>query len=188
MDYLLLSNLPTYYPNISAPLFNETSCFYFYLPEQFLSLLEPILLCKEPLVITGDFNIHVDIPSESIQFSELLLSLSLIQHVNQPTHEKGHILDLIITRSADNIILSDPAPVHLFSDHFSISCNLSLSKPSLSSHVVTYRPKSINLPTLHADLASSDLCVNPPDHLEVLIASYASTLSSIYDQHAPNAN
>ena len=45
------------------------------------SLLEPILLCKEPLVITGDFNIHVDIPSESIQFSELLRSLSLIQHV-----------------------------------------------------------------------------------------------------------
>ena len=48
-----------------------------------------------------------------------------------------------------------------------------------------YRPKSTNLPTFHADLASSDLCVNPPDLLEVLIASYATTLSSIYDQHAP---
>ena len=100
--------------------------------DQFSSLLEPILLCKEPLIITGDFNIHVDIPSESLQFSELLRSLSLIQHVNQPTHEKGHILDLIISRSAD-IILSDPSPVHLFSDQISISCSLSLSKPSLSS-------------------------------------------------------
>ena len=153
--------------------------------DQFSSLLEPILLCKEPLIITGDFNIHVDIPSESLQFSELLRSLSLIQHVNQPTHEKGHILDLIISRSADNIILSDPSPVPLFSDHFSISCSLSLSKPSLSSQEVTYRSKSINLPIFLADLASSDLCARPPDHLEELIVSYNSTLSSIYDQHAP---
>ena len=145
--------------------------------DQFSSLLEPILLCKEPLIITGDFNIHVDIPSESLQFSELLRSLSLIQ---QPTHEKGHILDLIISRSADNIILSDPSPVHLFSDHFSISCSLSLSKPSLSSQVVSYRSKSINLP-----IFLSDLCANPPEHLEELIVSYSSTLSSIYDQHAP---
>ena len=80
----------------------------------------------------------------SLQFSELLRSLSLIQHVNQPAHEKGHIIDLIISRSADNIILSDPSPVHLFSDHFSISCSLYLSKPSLSSQEVTYRSKSIN--------------------------------------------
>ena len=116
----------------------------------------------------------VDIPSESLQFSELLRSLSLIQDVNQPTHKKSHILDLIISRSADNIILSDPAPVHLFSKH------------SLFSQKVTCRSKSINLPIFLADLASSDLCTNPPDdHLEELVASYSSTLPSIYDQHGP---
>ena len=103
--------------------------------------------------------------------------------MNQPTHEKGHILDLIISRSADNIVLSDPAHVHLFSDHFSISCSLSLTKPSPSSQEFTYRSKFINLPIFLADLASSDLCANPPNHLEELIASYSSTLSSmIYDQ------
>ena len=114
-----------------------------------------------------------------------MCSLSLIQHENQPTHEKGHILDLIISRSADNITLSNPAPVYLFSDHFSCSYSLSLSKPSPSSQEVTYRSKSINLPIFLANLASSDLCANLPDHLEELISSYSCTISSIYDQHAP---
>ena len=91
--------------------------------------------------------------------------MSLIQHVNQPTHEKGHTLDLIMTRSSDDIILSEPAIVHLFLDHFSISCNLSLSKPPLLSQEVTFRPKPINLPLFLADLASSNFCANPPDHI-----------------------
>ena len=110
-------------------------------------------------------------------------SMSLIQHVNQPTHEKGHTLDLIMTRSSDDIILSEPAIVHLFLDHFSISCNLSLSKPPLSSKEVTYRPKVVNLPLFLADLTSSNLCVDL-DHIENLLVSYNTTLSSLYDHHA----
>ena len=86
-----------------------------------LSYLEPIIICNEPLIISGDFNIHVDIPSESLQFSELFQSMSLIQHVNVSTHEKGHTLDFVTTSSSDNII---------FSDHFSLSCSPSLDKPS----------------------------------------------------------
>ena len=51
--------------------------------EQFSSLLEPILICKEPLITTGDFNIHVDIPSESLQFTEPF-------HVSYPACESAN--------------------------------------------------------------------------------------------------
>ena len=118
--------------------------------EQLSSYLEPIIICKEPLIISGYFNTHVDIPSESLQFSELFQSKSLIQHV---TPEKGHTLDLVITSSSDNIILSEPEAGELFSDHLSLSCSPSFANPSASSKEITFRPKAVDIPLFLADLA-----------------------------------
>ena len=66
---------------------------------EFLSYLKSILLSKEQLLITGDFNIHVDIVDDpdSLKLLDLLESLGLRQHVSQPTHLHGHTLDPIIT-------------------------------------------------------------------------------------------
>jgi hypothetical protein len=57
-------------------------------------------LCNERLVITGDFNFHVDIPTDrdAIKFLDILESYCLEQHVVGPTHVDGHTLDLIISR------------------------------------------------------------------------------------------
>ena len=137
------------------------------------------------MIITGDFNIHVDVPSESKQFSDLLVCTSLVQHIHNPTHEKGHTLDLIITRSSDRIISSRPVADELFSDHFSISCTLSLPNTQLQIKEVNIRPKNFDLQPFLDDLASSDLCLNPPDDPDVLFDSYNSTLRVIYEHHAP---
>jgi len=53
------------------------------------------------IVIIGDLNIHVDKPLLSVcsRFPECL---GLQQHIEVPTHTKGHTLDLIITDSASN--------------------------------------------------------------------------------------
>ena len=65
----------------------------------FSSFLESIIMSSVPLLIAGDFNIHVDVPgnADSVCLKELLESMGLQQHVNDPTHESGHTLDLIIT-------------------------------------------------------------------------------------------
>ena len=131
------------------------------------SLLESVVICSETLIVTGDFNIHMDIQEESTQFTELLETFSLVQHVRQPTHEKGHTIDLIITRSCDQIVSSDPVSDELFSDHFSISCSLSLLKPDLEVKEVTIRPKTIDLQSFLDDIASSELCnsqIDDPKH------------------------
>ena len=67
---------------------------------EFSDYLENVVLCKEQLVVVGDFNIHVDVPndSDSSKFLDLLESFSLQQHVVGPTHIHGHTLDLVITR------------------------------------------------------------------------------------------
>ena len=63
-----------------------------------------------PLLIAGDFNIHVDVPAnaDSVCLKELLESMGLQQHVNEPTHESGHTLDLIITRQCDSLLANIP--------------------------------------------------------------------------------
>ncbi|XP_068704868.1 uncharacterized protein [Montipora foliosa] len=77
--------------------------------DEFASYMESIILTPEPLIITGDFNIHVNNvnDSDACEFLDLLASLGLKQHVIGPTHEGGHTLDLVITRQYDQSLLCD---------------------------------------------------------------------------------
>ena len=112
---------------------------------EFADYLESIILSSEPLLITGDFNIHVDIADDcdSMKLIELLVSLALRQHVDTPTHLHGHTLDLIITRNSDSFISSPPTSDYYFSAVF---CSLKSAKPPLSAKEVSYRKlKSINI-------------------------------------------
>lgn len=55
---------------------------------EFAHFLESIILSAEPLVIVGDFNIHVDDANdpEAAIFLNLLESINLKQLVTAPTH------------------------------------------------------------------------------------------------------
>ena len=54
------------------------------------------LSCK--LIIVGDFNIVND--NERKQFYTLLETFGLVQRIDMPTYENGHLLDYIITRES----------------------------------------------------------------------------------------
>ena len=62
-----------------------------------------MLLCKEILLLTGNFNIHVNDlhDTDARMFLETLEVLGLEQHFDQPTHRDGHILDLTITPKSE---------------------------------------------------------------------------------------
>lgn len=53
---------------------------------EFSDYLESVVMSSEPLVLLGDFNIHVDVPTDmdAIQFRDLLDSMGLQQHVKRP--------------------------------------------------------------------------------------------------------
>ena len=72
--------------------------------DDFASYMESIIT-PEPLIITDDFNIHVNNTNDSDagKFLDLLASLGLKQHVIGPIHEGGHTLDLVITRQYDQV-------------------------------------------------------------------------------------
>ena len=75
---------------------------------EFRSFLEEINNEPGHLIITGDFNFHIETNSNSNskKFMELINIFNLKQHVQQPTHVDNHTLDLIITRNDSNIVHS----------------------------------------------------------------------------------
>ena len=62
-----------------------TSTFF----EEFTGYLESVIMSSELLLITGDFNIHIDDPldTDRVRFLGLLESMGLQQHVDVPTHK-----------------------------------------------------------------------------------------------------
>ena len=75
---------------------------------EFSSLMEQIITDPKSLIIFGDFNLHVDSPNDAaaIKFIDLLETFGLKQHINVATHQSGHTLDLVITRSDNDLVSS----------------------------------------------------------------------------------
>ena len=75
--------------------------------------------------MTGDLNIHTDNNSDhtATEFFNLLNYLDFKQHITQPTHNRGHTLDLIITYGLSTGVSSvvDLA----VSDHYCVFFNIS---------------------------------------------------------------
>ena len=154
----------------------------------FAEYLETVILSSEPLVITGDFNVHVDDSNDldAAKLLDLLDSLGLCQHVTQSTHELGHTIDLIITRRSDSVIHGSPTTDHLFSDHLTVLTTLRATKPAITSKERVYRKiKSIDLDTFRNDLAVSELCQETHKELNELVECYNKTLTHVLAKHAP---
>ena len=153
-----------------------------------------MILAKEPIVIAGDFNVHVDVVDpETNKLLDLLNCHGHRQHVHEPTHVDGHTLDLIMTRCADHTITTPPTSDEFISDHVSVLCHLFLMVPPASMKVITYRKyKSIGVEALKSDLKETALymdCAHNgcscPDEVEKLAKEYNSALSKLIDKHAP---
>ena len=89
---------------------------------------------------------------------DLLGSMNLVQHMANATLEKGHTLDLAITRETDPVLLGSPMIDHFISDHAVVNCSLNSVKPSLFKKLITYRKiKDIDITAFKVNLISSEL-------------------------------
>ena len=139
-------------------------------------------------IICGDFNFHFDdtTSGDSCNFIDLLESGNMIQHVSTPTHRKGHILDLIITRNDETFIQDLRVLDDVYSDHSVVVCKLNCPKPPPSKVLVNYRANS----NLHSDKFSSDLLnsvqqlANTKD-LNVSFENCNTALNNVYSTHYP---
>ncbi|XP_033633164.1 uncharacterized protein LOC117294758 [Asterias rubens] len=141
---------------------------------EFSMLLESMVL-ENNLVVVGDFNFNwAQKDSSTKKLDKLLDSMGLLQCVESPTHTSGHVLDYVIGRASDDVLISSSVKVSTFiSDHCSVVCELKLGKPKCSWKVATYRKlNKIDLAEFTRDM--THLLQVVPDSLKQLI-----------DRHAP---
>jgi len=143
-----------------------------------------------PVVVCGDFNVHVDRSDDvnAARLDQLLQSFGCIQHVTEPTHNAGHILDLVITRNDTEI--SDLRVGAMLSDHAVIRFTLCLKKSCTSTQAVTSRAwRRLSLDAFTADLTASPLCSDLAalDDLSIddLVNLYRVVMTELLDQHCP---
>ena len=128
--------------------------------QEFSVFLENLVLCPEILVVAGDFNLHMDdaTDADALKFAELLETFGLIQHINFATHVSGHWLDLIITRSSNDVMIISPRPSLFLSDHCFAECTLAIPSDATTARELTFRKyKNIDITAFQKDIAKSDL-------------------------------
>ena len=98
---------------------------------EFSSLLEYTFTLPGFLLIIGDFNFDItNLQShDSVKLIDLLDSRNLKQHVSHPTHDKGHTLDLVISRIQNELISNITTNEELHSDHKFIQFLVNVRRP-----------------------------------------------------------
>ena len=127
---------------------------------EFPEYLETVHLWKELLLITSDVNIHVDDlqVSDAWKFLETLEALGLEQHVDQPTHWDGHILDLTIMCMSESLVTSTPVVDQFISDHAAVRYRPAPPRPGLLVNTISYRKiKSVDIDQLKEDIQQTSL-------------------------------
>lgn len=154
--------------------------------EELQDILSYILTIADEVVLMGDINLHVDIPSPEVeQFNNILSSFNLKQHVDFPTHIHGHSLDLIISSEGCDVLSVSASDK--ISDHFAVLADVDIAVEFSSSFkTITYRNiKSINLEAFQEDIRNSDLITKPSTDATDLAEQYNTVLGSLIDKHAP---
>ncbi|XP_071832509.1 uncharacterized protein [Apostichopus japonicus] len=164
---------------------NKLTCKLFF--EEFSSLLETLATHPGYIVITGDFNFHVDDPlnQDAAFFLELLDSAGFQQHVDEPngTHRHGHTLDLIISRKTTPLVSQVSVLTGMPSDHSPVKCVLNITRPSAVEVETDSRNlKAIDISEFKRDIADLPLSSGP---ISDLAERYDTVLRHLLDEHAP---
>ena len=161
-------------PRLSAPLFLE----------EFGELLSNVCVEYESVIISGDFNLHVDNLENAYakEFLSLIDTFSLTQHVRGPTHNQGHTLDLVITKG-----LNACATVKDFgfSDHFCVFFQISMH-PHVQRESVTVKKRIIKDGTAALfQQALSETQSQTSESADDLMVNFNSRMTHIMDVIAP---
>jgi len=140
-------------------------------------------------MFVGDVNVHLDdaTTAQVIQLVSLLDGVGLHDVVRQPTHLRGHQLDVFITRT-DQPTASVRVDPPLLSDHSLITVAFNtLSVKQVSENMPVWRRhwRPFDANGFIGELQQSRLLQDAPSDVSELVACYNSTLTELLDKIAP---
>ena len=142
---------------------------------EFSALLDHFFTVSDEILITGDFNLHMDSTNDvhARQLSELLQRHSLLQRVLHATHQDGHILDLVVSR--DNNFVTYTSVQDLISDNHAVHCE----------ERTYHRINAIDSPSFTVYIINSALIIQLAEALDALVEKCDMGLSSVLSKYAP---
>ena len=167
--------------------------------EEWSAYLERLSASLQPAVIIGDLNFHLDKPCnpDTIKFNSLLEGHGLTQHVRQPTHKRGHLLDVVITYDIDTMLADSPAVFDpslcshqggSAGDHLAVSFSVNMAKPDRSRQTVSFRKlKDICVEDFIKDITECEALqdISIDKSLDELVSAYNNNITALIDKHAP---
>jgi hypothetical protein len=143
-----------------------------------------------PVLVTGDFNIHIEKSNDphTLTLLNLLSAYGFSCRVNGPTHDLGGTLDVVFSRDEPPLIevsVADPG----LSDHHLVTWALFCDRPSPAYASSFCRPwNRLDLGRLQRELSASALCnASEWQHYDTneLADLYNTCITSILDRLIP---
>ena len=149
--------------------------------------LETTLTTYSNIVVSGDFNLHIDDISnlDAQVFLDLMTVFGLQNHVHFKMHISGHTLDLILNECISQVSIKNVEHSQFLLDHLSIVAHLSVDKTPLKKKECNYR--KIN----KIDLDDMSHCLEEAfesfenDDLDLMVSEYERILNTVLNELAP---
>ena len=140
------------------------------------------------VVITGDFNIHInnqDNDDDALTFLDTITATGLQIHNRFPMHRQGNTLDPIMSESISELEVINYHPGHFMSDHCLVQCELCAPQEDMVRKTINYqKPKNLNTVELVDDKELDKLDFNEKD-LDNLVIEYENKIRKALDKHTP---
>ena len=138
------------------------------------------------IIILGDFNVHVDLPHLPVshQFLDMVSAAGLHQLVDVPTHNHGHTLDLVISRTDGTVISRCEVLDKSMSDHSIVCCDLNIVKSRYRRVTIISRNyRQIDDETFRGDLSTALDGMPHDDDADSRIEFFHEVIQSVLDCH-----
>jgi len=156
---------------------------------EFSALLEELSSTNHNSIILGDFNFPFnDSKQSSTQTLHSMLDCANFkQHVREPTHTNGNMLDLVISPLDSPFSLKITGhDWSVSSDHCAVLCNMCLTKPLRPRKTINVRKwKSLDCDRFNKDIAEFDL--SSVCSLDA-ISKYNTIMGNLLEIHAPSTS
>jgi len=148
-------------------------------------------LCEGNVIIVGDFNFNANninwndntaFTKCAKEFLEFTNNFNLNNVITSPTHNKGSILDLLLTNNLNSICSCQVGPGLSTSDHFSILFTLNMAKPNPQK--ICFRDYT-NVKQLNSYLISHFNCIYEKFYISDKYEYLLELVSTLMEKYTP---
>ena len=153
---------------------------------EFSKLLDELLALPGELVVCSDFNCHGQAASVDERLLDVLESRDLVQRVDQPTHQDGNMLDLLIDLDGADVVTEVTVVDARLSDHFVVLTDIHVQHTKAEVQRYSFRHfRAIDPDDFAVNLHMTDVYINPADDVDDFYNQIQFSVTKVLDALAP---